>query len=334
MRLSLFRAEPRRRAAPLFAADRRRGAPRRLVPRGRACPTRSTAALRSCHAACAGRVRLERGGDEARALGAAAGRALHRRHGRADARGRLRRPVAGQAGAEDGRIAGRPGRRWRGAVERSSRGMRRRGPACIATAARRGGDKPASQPPAAGGERLQRRRGCGHAGRDDRMNEISAIACPRPDPRRRANRPGRRATRNARRSPAAGPGVARPAGGPCRAGPATATRCARRGRIKAALAQSCVVSGEPVPARVDEPFELDFLPEPEGAARRGGGASAPTSSTWCSTTAPRSSSARPSPTRWRWPRPLSARPGRRRGAEGRRRAERGAKPDRSRRWRS
>lgn len=35
-----------------------------------------------------------------------------------------------------------------------------------------------------------------------------------------------------------------------------------RGRIKAALAQSCVVSGEPVPARVDESFELLFLPEP------------------------------------------------------------------------
>ncbi len=37
-----------------------------------------------------------------------------------------------------------------------------------------------------------------------------------------------------------------------------------RGRIKAALAQSCVVSGEPVPARIDEPFELVFLPEPKG----------------------------------------------------------------------
>lgn len=37
-----------------------------------------------------------------------------------------------------------------------------------------------------------------------------------------------------------------------------------RGRIKAALAQSCVISGEPVPARIDEPFELVFLPEPQG----------------------------------------------------------------------
>jgi uncharacterized metal-binding protein YceD (DUF177 family) len=36
------------------------------------------------------------------------------------------------------------------------------------------------------------------------------------------------------------------------------------GRIKAALEQSCVASGEPVPARIDEPFELVFLPEPKG----------------------------------------------------------------------
>jgi len=36
------------------------------------------------------------------------------------------------------------------------------------------------------------------------------------------------------------------------------------GRIKSALAQSCVASGEPVPARIDEPFELVFLPEPKG----------------------------------------------------------------------
>ena len=37
-----------------------------------------------------------------------------------------------------------------------------------------------------------------------------------------------------------------------------------RGRIKAALAQSCVVSGEPVQERIDEPFELVFRPEPRG----------------------------------------------------------------------
>ncbi len=36
------------------------------------------------------------------------------------------------------------------------------------------------------------------------------------------------------------------------------------GRIKAALAQHCVASGEPVPERIDEPFELLFLPEPKG----------------------------------------------------------------------
>ena len=36
------------------------------------------------------------------------------------------------------------------------------------------------------------------------------------------------------------------------------------GRIKAALEQSCVASGEPVQARIDEPFELTFLPEPKG----------------------------------------------------------------------
>lgn len=36
------------------------------------------------------------------------------------------------------------------------------------------------------------------------------------------------------------------------------------GRIKAALEQSCIASGEPVPARIDEGFELLFLPEPKG----------------------------------------------------------------------
>lgn len=34
------------------------------------------------------------------------------------------------------------------------------------------------------------------------------------------------------------------------------------GRLVAALEQSCVVTGEPVPAHVDEPFELVFMPEP------------------------------------------------------------------------
>ena len=35
------------------------------------------------------------------------------------------------------------------------------------------------------------------------------------------------------------------------------------GRILASLAQSCVVTGDPVPAHVDEPFSLLFMPEPE-----------------------------------------------------------------------
>jgi len=34
------------------------------------------------------------------------------------------------------------------------------------------------------------------------------------------------------------------------------------GRLQAALEQSCVVSGEPIAAHVDEPFELLFRPEP------------------------------------------------------------------------
>jgi len=34
------------------------------------------------------------------------------------------------------------------------------------------------------------------------------------------------------------------------------------GRLLASLEQSCVVTNEPVPAHVDEPFELIFMPEP------------------------------------------------------------------------
>lgn len=34
------------------------------------------------------------------------------------------------------------------------------------------------------------------------------------------------------------------------------------GRLRASLEQSCVVTGEPVPAHLDEPFELSFMPEP------------------------------------------------------------------------
>ena len=35
-----------------------------------------------------------------------------------------------------------------------------------------------------------------------------------------------------------------------------------RGRIRAALCQSCVVTGDPVDAHVDEPFDIVFVPEP------------------------------------------------------------------------
>jgi uncharacterized metal-binding protein YceD (DUF177 family) len=40
-----------------------------------------------------------------------------------------------------------------------------------------------------------------------------------------------------------------------------------KGRLKSALAQACVATGEPCPAHIDEPFDLLFLPEPKiGAA--------------------------------------------------------------------
>ena len=35
-----------------------------------------------------------------------------------------------------------------------------------------------------------------------------------------------------------------------------------RGRLKASLCQSCVVTDEPVEASVDDPFDIVFLPEP------------------------------------------------------------------------
>ena len=38
------------------------------------------------------------------------------------------------------------------------------------------------------------------------------------------------------------------------------------GRLKAALDQSCVATGEAVPAHIDEPFELIFVPEPKSGA--------------------------------------------------------------------
>lgn len=41
-------------------------------------------------------------------------------------------------------------------------------------------------------------------------------------------------------------------------------RVRAHGRLRSALSQSCVATGEPVPAHVDEPFDLLFLPEPRG----------------------------------------------------------------------
>jgi uncharacterized metal-binding protein YceD (DUF177 family) len=39
-----------------------------------------------------------------------------------------------------------------------------------------------------------------------------------------------------------------------------------KGRLSASLTQGCVVTGDPVAAYVDEPFELIFLPEPSVSA--------------------------------------------------------------------
>jgi uncharacterized metal-binding protein YceD (DUF177 family) len=36
------------------------------------------------------------------------------------------------------------------------------------------------------------------------------------------------------------------------------------GRLKASLQQACVATGEPVPARIDEAFDLNFTPVPTG----------------------------------------------------------------------
>jgi uncharacterized metal-binding protein YceD (DUF177 family) len=38
------------------------------------------------------------------------------------------------------------------------------------------------------------------------------------------------------------------------------------GRLSASLEQTCVVTGDPLAAHVDEPFEIVFTPEPSGAA--------------------------------------------------------------------
>jgi len=37
------------------------------------------------------------------------------------------------------------------------------------------------------------------------------------------------------------------------------------GRLKASLDQACIASGEPVPAHIDEPFDLRFAPEPKAS---------------------------------------------------------------------
>jgi len=37
------------------------------------------------------------------------------------------------------------------------------------------------------------------------------------------------------------------------------------GRLKASLEQACVATGEAIPARIDEPFELLFMPEPKAS---------------------------------------------------------------------
>ena len=72
------------------------------------------------------------------------------------------------------------------------------------------------------------------------------------------------------------------------------------GRLVASLEQSCVVTGEPVPAHVDEPFELDLhagAARPAGRTRRSSWREAIATSSF--TTARRSTSARRSPIRWR-----------------------------------
>lgn len=38
------------------------------------------------------------------------------------------------------------------------------------------------------------------------------------------------------------------------------------GRLKASLDQACVATGDPVPARIDESFDLSFIPEPGSGA--------------------------------------------------------------------
>ena len=58
------------------------------------------------------------------------------------------------------------------------------------------------------------------------------------------------------------------------------------GRLLASLDQSCVVTGDPVAAHVDEPFEVLFVPEPVAAPDEEVELGKATL-TWCSTTAQR-----------------------------------------------
>ena len=85
--------------------------------------------------------------------------------------------------------------------------------------------------------------------------------------------------------------VARPARGACRPRARRATWSAPRGGCVASLDQSCVVTGEPVAAHVDEPFALLFVPEPPAAAPTRRSSSAKRTATSSSTTARRSTSA-------------------------------------------
>lgn len=41
-------------------------------------------------------------------------------------------------------------------------------------------------------------------------------------------------------------------------------RLRAEGRLRASVAQACVATGEPVPAMIDEPIALHFMPEPVG----------------------------------------------------------------------
>ena len=72
-----------------------------------------------------------------------------------------------------------------------------------------------------------------------------------------------------------------------------------KGRLVASLDQSCVVTGEPVTALVDEPFALIFVPEPPAPARTMKSSWAKRTSTSSSTMDRQSTSAVRWRTRWR-----------------------------------